>query len=385
MCTLLLLLIPLVYAQNSPAEGNFDCASYDARQSQDNGRGCLHRLKTDPDDYEQCRDSSNTTCYIFLQEPPFITLNRQELWNATDDALPLQRPFPCGDYASVFKEVGGIGGIAMGLHEKTSSKDDLCMWGGNSADCKFNQLVDYTEVMAEQDYRFAVTGLLLELPQRQCSHEASAPFVDNSMIIIGLKTTDSSASQGALSQLTRPFHWGAWAIFGGVVLIFMVVCFAIAVRFHVFRGRSLITAFFIFAGERDQALAHEASLSGDMDASHAVSFATKYGLAMTLYRIALLSFVGIFVLFYEVAVVNFLFQQQSLSLARSVTTLTEAELTTYAVLKNSALENVWNATGTLMIAILYCIYDSCVGCGGLLTNMFFFCFAFFLYVFWQVQ
>lgn len=66
---------------------------------------------------------------------------------------------------------------------------------------------------------------------------------------------------------------------------------------------------------------------------------------MKLYRIAIVAILGIFVLFYEVAVVNVLFQQQKSMLEKSVQTLTDAELKDYAVLKDSALENVWQETG----------------------------------------
>lgn len=151
----------------------------------------------------------------------------------------------------------------------------------------------------------------------------------------------------------------------------MFVSIAIAVRFHVVRGRSLVTAFFIFAGEREQAMAHEFDIAERAHGHHAlktqgllgwslhrgkklerideyrdsVAFATKYGLSMTLFRIALLAFIAVFALFYEVAVVNFLFQQNSLRIEKGVRNLSTRELNNFAVLKNSALENVWNATG----------------------------------------
>lgn len=229
--------------------------------------------------------------------------------------------------------------------------------------------------MAEQDppYKFAVTGLLLETPQRQCEHEPSAPFIDNSMIIIGRNTDDNPAAKGPFYSLVKPFRGATWGIFGAVVFLFMLVCFAIAVRFHVLRGRSLVTAFFIFAGERDQAMAYEhdtkkhahlhlrgprsrgvrrrssaaaSVVTNERDAyKRSMTFATKYGLSMTLFRISLLSFIAVFALFYEVAVVNFLFQQQALEIDKRVKSLSVSELESYSVLKNSALENVWHATG----------------------------------------
>lgn len=78
--------------------------------------------------------------------------------------------------------------------------------------------------------------------------------------------------------------------------------------------------------------------------NRALSFSTHYQLAMKFYRIAIVAILGIFVLFYEVAVVNVLFQQRQSVLEKSVQQLTDADLGDYAVLKDSALENVWQET-----------------------------------------
>lgn len=349
---LLLLSLSLLFAtvaRTEPASGDFNCAQHNPYASQRNGKGCLRNLQLNPSLYDKCRaDNSTATCYIFLQEPPFINLAKIHLWNSSQTAASqLQKPFKCGKFEDQFLNVGGIGGIAFEAHKLTSSRDDWCMWGGHSDDCGFNQLVDYTQIMADKGYRFAVTGFLLELPRRQCFHHPSASLTDSSVMVVGQKDSGNGVVQNPFDQLIRPFDWGAWGIFGGVLILFIIVCFAIAVRFHWFRGRSLITAFFIFAGERDEAMAHEANVNHHTR-DDAMAFATKYGLAMTLFRIALLALIGIFALFYEVAVVNFLFQQQNQSLSKPVKRLPIPALEKFAVLKGSALENVWNATGKLL-------------------------------------
>eukprot|EP00178_Gracilaria_changii_P021142 TRINITY_DN62989_c0_g1_i1.p1 TRINITY_DN62989_c0_g1~~TRINITY_DN62989_c0_g1_i1.p1 ORF type:complete len:556 (+),score=71.52 TRINITY_DN62989_c0_g1_i1:423-2090(+) len=338
------LAVVCAFTDDSPASGNFRCDLHDPSASQQHGAGCLANLNIRPELYERCRgDDTTETCFIFLQEPPFIILNDIASFNSSEHAFALQEPFRCGEFEQQFSRVGGISGISLTVHKETSSRDDWCMWGGHADHCTFNQLVDYIQIMAEQGYRFAITGLLLEMPQRQCFHHPSAPLIDSAMIIIGLSDPRFQGAQGPVAQLWRPFHDGAWGIFAAVLLLFMIVCLGIAVRFHWFRGKSLITAFFIFAGERDQAMAHEATLH-HQDAEEAVSFATKYGLAMTLFRIALLALIGIFALFYEVAVVNFLFQQQNQTLSKPIRRLPPRQLQEFVVLNNSALENVFDAT-----------------------------------------
>ena len=326
----------------------FNCSTYNPILPT-RGRGCLHRLTTHKEDYNECNDpKSNKTCYIFLQQPPFITID-PNLFDSSDYAAnELQKPFPCGKYANIFKEKGTkLQGIAFVLHSLTISSDDLCMWGGHPDDCLFNELVDYIDVKGRQNqgaYRFGITGLLLEIPIRQCRHYSSSAFLDNSMIIIG-RRNDSSMVHGPLQQLIRPFHWGSWAILIFFLIIFLLVCISIACRFHIVRRRSLVTGFLLLADAGPEAIAYERQIHGREGATRARSFATKYGLSMSFYRFAIMAYVGIFVLFYEVAVVNFLFQQQTQSLARSVKSLTVNELKEYSVLKDSALELVWNTTG----------------------------------------
>lgn len=377
---LLIFLFLLIFAYpstaNSRVSGEFNCAAHNpsvALQSLSGANNCLSTLTSQPSRFELCKTN---ICYLFIIEEPFIFLDKNVFDDSPQAASQYQVPFRCGQPGSLHPSVRGI---AFDLHMNTSSRESYCVWAGHPNQCSFNALVEFTDLMAENDYQFAITGLLLETPRRQCTHEPSAPFIDNAMIVIGSSTDDKAIAPGPVYQLTQPFRAGAWGIFAAFILLFVVVCLAIAVRFHVFRGRSLITAFFIFAGERDEAMAHENDMQSrnarlyreqvrynsvrrrilgekspaehplSQDVSpprkYSSSFATKYGLSMTLFRIALVAFAGIFALFYEVAVVNFLFQQQSLELSKSVRSLSVVELQRYSVLRNSALENVWNASG----------------------------------------
>lgn len=353
----LIFLIPSLHAQSgSPVSGDYKCTEHEPASTDK----CLQRLKTHPKEYDPCKES---VCYLFIEESPFIIFDSDAFLSDPD----IQSPFPCGNPSAHHPSLNGL---AFDLHNRTSSGDSLCIWAG-PPDCSFNALVDFTAQQASSGYQFAITGLLLETPQRQCVHEPSAPLIDNRMVIIGQTDPNNASSRGPFYQLVKPFRWSTWAIFGVVVILFVFVCLAIAVRFHVVRGRSLVTAFFIFAGERDQAMAYEFDSVGHKDHNRAtrtrsrwgrlfnngtraeqveecrrsVSFATKYGLSMTLFRVSLLSFIAVFALFYEVAVVNFLFQQNSLAISKSVRNLSVRELKNYAVLQNSALANVWEATG----------------------------------------
>lgn len=249
--------------------------------------------------------------------------------------------------------MGGIEGIAFELHANTSSANDLCMWGGASEYCSFNQLVDYTDIMARCGYRFAITGLLLEMPQRQCRHEPSAAIVDNSVVIIG-QVKEDGISQNPFVHLSRPLSWAAWIVVGFIIFVLLAVCLSIAVRLHYYPRRSLVTAFFIFTGQNDLALQYEMQ-TGNYDA-RATLLAMKYSISMTLFRYAVIGFCAIFMMFYQAAIVNFLFfQDQQEWHMRRLTSLTRDELRKYSVLNDSALEQVWKTTGKFsLLSFQYC-------------------------------
>lgn len=299
-------------AEASPEK--YDCDQHREPRDPAGMRGCLPRLDKEPEAFVDCKKQ---LCYIFLREPPFVILD--DVVDADEnlvfdpkaspaDQLQHQRLFNCSNPHAAFP---GLKGIAFNLHASVSD-GALCVWGGDT--CTFNNLVDYTNWKAKDDYQFGISGLLLETEERHCFHEFGSPIVDNSMVIIGENSRDNSPSKSSIAQLHEPFQGATWAIFGGTILAFVVACVAIATRFSL-RGRSLITGFFIFVGERNGAIAHESEIHPNMNSKNDIlgpgrwksrktlSFETKYSMAMALFRIALLVFIGIFCLFYEVAVV----------------------------------------------------------------------------------
>lgn len=385
-----LLLACLLLASDTaatPHPSDFNCTAHRRRftlLSPPPGADCLRLLRyplpSDPDRFAPCRTE---TCYLFVQEPPFTIMPPEALApSPPPDLLPtFQRPFRCGRPQELHPLLRGI---VFKLHALTSSKDSLCIWAGPSQSCTFNGLIDFIRVMGDHDpsYKFAITGLLLETQLRHCFHYPSAPFTDNKVVIVGRSDEQFSTKSGPFSQLVHPFQWSTWGIFGAFAFVFMCVCFYIAVRFHVFPGRSFISAFYILAGDRQQAISSDGWIDVDANATAvadvtATSTATatttalpalprqllahaharrygrrrskamgKYGLALTLFNASLVAFVAVFALFYEIAVVNFLFQQRTMEIDKEVASLSVDELRRFTVLKDSALEQVWTAAGT---------------------------------------
>eukprot|EP00178_Gracilaria_changii_P027636 TRINITY_DN897_c0_g1_i5.p1 TRINITY_DN897_c0_g1~~TRINITY_DN897_c0_g1_i5.p1 ORF type:complete len:412 (-),score=55.54 TRINITY_DN897_c0_g1_i5:62-1297(-) len=310
-----------------------DCQRSNPSHTHVDGRGCLARLHTNLRQYEVCTGDSNTTCYLFLHQPPFVMFNQPQFFNDSAHAQQLQRPFRCGSYTQQFVEQGGIGGISMRLHALTSSSDDFCMWVGHSSDCKFSDLVQFVSTMGDSGYRFAISNGLIDIPARRCRCEPGAPLLRDSVVIYG-STSRSEKAFAPIVQVLLPFHMGSWLLLGLMLLLLLLLRYAIAFKYGCFRGRRCSSCLLVLVDNLESLLSDQ-----NVDASEA----RDARLALTLFRTGVVALVAIFALFYEVAVVNFLFQQSHASIRKHIGSLTQEELRQFAVPARTALEEVWKA------------------------------------------
>lgn len=131
--------------------------------------GCLPLLvrNINHPDYAHCKTQ---TCFLFLDEPPFIVLppltNRDNIY----------KPFPCSQPQTLHR---GLGGIAFEVHALTSSARSSCIFAGEKSQCSFNQLHDFAVWYERYGFRFAVSGAWLDTPERRCHLTPSAPLVDS--------------------------------------------------------------------------------------------------------------------------------------------------------------------------------------------------------------
>eukprot|EP00178_Gracilaria_changii_P002490 TRINITY_DN136_c0_g1_i17.p2 TRINITY_DN136_c0_g1~~TRINITY_DN136_c0_g1_i17.p2 ORF type:complete len:502 (-),score=59.79 TRINITY_DN136_c0_g1_i17:2825-4330(-) len=364
-----------------------NCSSYDPEkrlQEAGDGGNCLSALR-DPlyrKEFDKCRQN---VCFLMIHEPPFVSYN-EAFFHAEENLKPMQIPFLCKNPKERHRSFGGS---AFNVLQQTSAADEYCAWVGPLHSCTWNALVDFVAVIGDKEgYQFAVVGPMLETPMRKCYHFASSSWWDGKMVVLGRNVRENIASVHPIWQLVSPFQQETWIVVGSVIALFVIVCLTIVYRFHVFRGKSLITAvtaYFVFMGERAEALATGGvvrkqglargiskskesssdletgvswrSTPSDDDVSPEINenesemeeesiqeeaFLTKFSLATSLFRISLIAFVAMFSLFYEVAVVNFLFQQQSLQITKDIQHLTQDELSRYAVVQDTAVEAIWN-------------------------------------------
>lgn len=296
--------------------------------------GCLRSLRENPALYEKCKSN---LCFLFLKEEPYNILPADFSGNPEK----YQKPFLC---RNVSEEHPRISGISFQILEKLSS-DAWCVFAGDASDCPFNALVDFVDLQADKGYQFGVSGLLLEMPRRRCRHHISAPIFDDRVAIVGRieMSRFATSARSSLARLVKPFHWATWAFFACELLVLFLIASLIARCVVAPRSLSWYDTVSIMLGH-------------NIDISRGIRHAPNERQVLSIVRVAmitllvnasLIALVAIFVLFYEIGVVNSLFQTQELKIGKQVSSLSCEELRKYAVLKNSALENVWESHGEL--------------------------------------
>ena len=371
-------IIPITHQSILPPAAS--CENYNATRnlrSMNPSPKCLEPL-SGPSSAPLYEDCKTQPCFLFRWSTPSIMFDRKAF---NSSVTHFQRPFLCKDPVALHPSLGGI---VFKLLERVAPDNALCVWAGPENRCSFNALVDFTAVMAEQGYQFAIAGLLLDLPKRRCDHILSFPIHDNRIVIIGNR--DYFADH-PLYQLAKPFRLSSWLIIALVVTLFFFVCVIGVLKLRsVRREGKFLTALQMFTGSLDLPLHTDYAATRINFApsrgykvpyltKHRNSNATVYGrrrrrktfcrsranarddendisadiarknLSGILFRIAFGAFLAVFALFYEVAVVNFLFQQTTMKLSTSIEFLSDAELRKYSVLRNSAQEVVLLETG----------------------------------------
>lgn len=385
-------LMPNVFARSKLQED--PCASYNSTESlklSKIGKGCLSTLfdREYAHHFDVCKTN---VCFIFKWEGPMVMFDKSVVFREKNKTR-FQLPFKCGRPADWDPSLTGY---AIELHKRTSTRDEYCVWAGNPSECTWNGLVDFTGVMAGQGYQFAITGPMLETASRKCEHYSSGPWLDNPMIIIGRNEPPPIRIGHQISQLVKPFSPGTWITICMVLVLFVILSFILVNVFHVSGSNSLFTAYMLLVGDGQQALVfgrsrgerkrgrgksrlralwnsgrakedpnregeedpnasqirpstassqNESEVCNEDLVAETQQYRSQYNVATSLFRFSLICFAGLFFLFYEAAVVQFLFHQRRIEITKGVSTLSEEELRSFAVMKDSALEDIWLATG----------------------------------------
>ncbi len=314
---------------------------------------CLNRFNTHPGDFKECKTN---VCFIFLREEPFVMLDKR----MTSDAHAVL--FPCRTPRSKFPQLHGA---AFSVMQMTDARNALCVWGGPR--CLFNDMVDFID-RHSPEYQFSASGLLTETSWRRGEVEPSWPsvsIVTEQLVIVGpSKGMKKRKNPFPIYNVLRPFRFNAWALFISFLVVIALFAFWTAFVFGP-RERTPRNFYYFFfcdypkhaVAATTPALTAAESMDSTVEEMEAMFLKrvayrmSSYKVARRILQLAVSLVVVIFLLFYEMAVVHFLFIESKKPIVQNPKALSKEELKGYSIEENAATEKVWNRTGMLSVIV----------------------------------
>ena len=152
----------------------------------------LVRVEDDQDvsgcdrDYPEC--TGNQTCFVFLDEDPFVILPTNH--KGGNHSFRRKDGFPCREFRE--HNVGGVTFELLGPWFSRVAKDNgpdyRCYYAGD--ECGWNSLVNLVShggpPGAGKNYSLVLFGSLLEIPRRvRLNSTASVSYADDRLVVVG--------------------------------------------------------------------------------------------------------------------------------------------------------------------------------------------------------
>lgn len=245
-----------------------------------------------------------------------------------------QTLFPCKNRKKLFPQLDGI---AFQLHQELNLDNAQCVWAGSR--CTFNEVVKFVSDRAQDNstkaYMFGVTGLVAQLPSRvSLDALTTVTLYESEIIILRSNTEHSGEIKGAFSQVFRGFELGTWLVLAGFLVLLLLLALFVSITFT--QSCSTIDILMHAIGDH-----HEAQIPEHLERGDARRSRRAFHRASTLLLgIAFSAFVLITILFYEISVVNFIFNEQAEQLPKPLSEYSDKELSRFSVLRNATPENV---------------------------------------------
>lgn len=253
-----------------------------------------------------------------------------------------QTLFRCKDRRTFFPDLGGFS-----FNVKSALKsldDDLCAFAGNQ--CSVDGMIEFIAQYSNSPdgYQFGVTGMMFILPHRISSTSIpTVPIMDGRMVLLGPRTK-SQKKKYAFRRMVSPFQIDAWLSILGVAFVFLFLWLLISwsfqdpVHFRDVAGimvRDLPGRFLVVPGEYPQDL-------GVLEEN--IQLANRF--AFNTLKLSVKVFLAITVLFYEIAVVYYIFEERGRTETIDIQGLKKSEMAKYIVIRGGAQEFVFRKSGT---------------------------------------
>lgn len=284
---------------------------------------CLTRFRKEPSYFEPCK---TRTCFLFLSQAPFIRLAPNMKTEADQQLFQCKSPMKCNE---------NLRGISFKIHQELNLDDVLCVWAG--ASCTFDKMVEFVAHHAQNEatneYRFGITGMLTQLPERISKNVIpTVQLFESEFLVLGPSKEDTGTVQAAFNQLFRAFEGSTWIVLSIFVLLLFILALLVSCVFT--QPLTPFNVLMNLCGEHKLIFDVSENLARDSDVRSSKSLHRS---AVIMLGIGFSALVVIVVLFYEISVVESIVNQQSPKVG-NLELLTDKQLSRYSVLKNSAPE-----------------------------------------------
>lgn len=163
-------------------------------------------------------------CFLFRQEKPFVFLD-EHMKHEKD-----QEPFKCRERHIKWPDLRGA--FFSIMDDIPELEDALCVWAGSKTTCMFDDMVSFVGNSSRNGlHKFAVGGLMFMVQYRISNHTIpSAPMLESQLIIIGPRKDTVDMKEG-LRMFWGPFTPPAWMCITGIFVFFFLMRLWIAIQF----------------------------------------------------------------------------------------------------------------------------------------------------------
>ncbi len=255
-----------------------------------------------------------------------------------------QALFRCRDRVEVFP---GLLGSSFRILDNLPLENAICVFGGTQ--CTFNNMVDFVAEHSTviEGYQFAVIGLLFIYPDRISQRTIpTVSIMEGRTVILGPRDPHPR-TRDVLRTVFQPFRLDVWVMLGAVLVFF----FLLSVLKFCFSTQKKKRSFYNYLSSMCGEVQSD-TITSPENASEQTADERKWtqelqeefkhmskvsGTALGLAFAALLT---VIILFYEIAIVNYVFIRGEKQLEKDVQNLTPRELSKYMVMANTAHEKV---------------------------------------------
>ncbi len=198
-------------------------------------------------------------------------------------------------------------------------------------------MVKFVEQRARDErtkqYRFGVTGLVAQLPERVSEYAIpTVQLFESEIVVLGPSNEFEGTVHAAFKQVFRAFEFSSWVVL--LVFISLLICLALVTSCVFTRPLTPFNILMNLCGEHKFFFDVSDHLTRDIDVRRSRAL---HRAAVICLGAGFSGFVVIVVLFYEISVVNSIVNQQSPKVG-DLHLLSNDVLAQYAVLKNSSTE-----------------------------------------------